>query len=126
MNIQIKPFDETYFQVSFLDAFNSSMLNAVRNVPGRVYKAEEKQWLLPLRKKSCDILLYNLYKTGLFNVPEKIPSDADRAVSDSVKKMKELLYVKHYSPRTIESYERWIKDFLKVYSYKEDYNEPQI
>ena len=118
MNIQIKPFNETYFQVSFLDTFNSSMLNAVRNVPGRVYKTEEKQWLIPLRKKSCDILLYNLYKTGLFNVPEKIPSDADRAVSDSVKKMKELLNVKHYSPRTIESYERWIKDFLKEYSCK--------
>ncbi len=120
MNIQIKPFDETYFQVSFLDAFNSAMLNAVRNVPGRVYKAEEKQWLIPLHKKSCDILLYNLYKTGLFNVPEKIHSDVDRAVSDSVKKMKELLNVKHYSPRTIESYERWIKDFLKEYSFKAD------
>lgn len=118
MNIQIKPFDETYFQVSFLDAFNSSMLNAVRNVPGRVYKAEEKQWLLPLRKNSCDILLYNLYKTGLFNVPEKIPSDAEHSSSDSVEKMKELLNVKHYSPRTIESYERWIKDFLKEYSCK--------
>lgn len=70
MIISIKPYDNQYFSVSFPQNFNQVMLNAIRNVPGRIWKGEEKLWLIPNKKDSQNVLLGNLYETKLFNVEE--------------------------------------------------------
>lgn len=162
MNIQIKPFNDEYFSVSFLDSFNADMLNAVRNVPERKYQVENKIWLIPDNKKSAQTLLENIFRTNLFNyIAQNKPNDSmvddshetteavhfdklnDRKrttfaqekqydlpengvakdTSDGIEKMKELLRARHYSRRTVECYERWVKDFLK--KYKDDENPGQ-
>ena len=33
-----------------------------------------------------------------------------------MQKLKTLLLARHYSPRTLESYERWTKEFLRLYN----------
>ena len=45
MNIQIKPYDDVFFSLSFDGPFNNSMLNAVRSIPGRKYQTENKQYI---------------------------------------------------------------------------------
>ena len=121
MNIQIKAFDDNYLSVSFMDTFNSAMLNSVRNVPGRMYHAEKNTWMIPDDRKTAQIFLENLYHTNLFNYAEENeePADDDYKLQenqdDSIFKVKSLLKVWHYSQRTIECYERWIKDFLEKY-----------
>ncbi len=45
MNVKIVPYDQKYFSVRFLNGFNSSVLDAVRKVKGRVWYEEEKPGL---------------------------------------------------------------------------------
>ena len=98
------------------------MLDAVRKVPGRTYHGEKKFWLIPDDKKSADILLENLFETGLFNYenedtfPGKQEEKREHELDSGIVRMKELLKTRHYSQRTIECYERWVKDFLNIYS----------
>ena len=120
MNIYIKPHNDNYFSVQFPSGFNQAILDSVRKVPQRKWLNEEKLWLIPDNQQSIEVLLQNLYETGLYNVEEIPQTSSYEKISQSVQttdisKMKDLLKAKHYSQRTIECYERWIKDFLEKY-----------
>ena len=125
-DILIGELDEEYFKVDFPEKFNRQMLDAVRQVPGRIWNDELKLWMLPVRtkgKSSAKYLLENLYSIGLYNINnEKCEKTKNNDTSSKLeqnkrllKKMKEMLEVRHYSPRTIECYMKWVKDFLKQY-----------
>ena len=120
MNIYIKPHNDNYFSVQFPSGFNQAILDSVRKIPQRKWLNEEKLWLIPDNQQSIEVLLQNLYETGLYNVEEIPQTSSYEKISQSVQttdisKMKDLLKAKHYSQRTIECYERWIKDFLEKY-----------
>ena len=124
-DILISDFDEHYFKVDFPGHFNQKMLDAVRNVSGRIWNPEVKIWMLPLEKigagkNSACVLLENLYATGLFNFSEvesenQNPRKPSAPYQKSISKMKEMLEVRHYSERTIDSYLRWTEKFLSKY-----------
>lgn len=129
MDIMIKEHCRAYFSLSFEGGFNSTILNAVRKVPGRRYRIDLKSWLIPDKQECIAVLLENLYKTGLFNFESgkntEVAAKTDNSglikdsvcnTDDTVTKMKVILEAKHYSTRTIESYVRWIKDFLSTHS----------
>ena len=117
MNVKIVPYDQKYFSVRFLDGFDSSVLDAVRKVKGRVWYEEEKVWLVPLTGDSCEMLLSNLYNTRLFNVDECRADlcDSERNINAEITKIKEALIVRRYSPHTVERYCFWVRDFLLRY-----------
>ena len=135
-DILISDFDEDFFKVDFPCRFNGAMLDAVRKVPGRIWNQEVKIWMLPLNgrfggKSTASILLENLYKTGLYNYvndrqensesdgreEQKLPEEksAEGTAKKSLAKMKEMLEVRHYSPRTVSCYVKWVEEFLKKY-----------
>ena len=126
MEVSINPYDNHYFSVQFPCGFNQAILDSVRKIPQRKWLNDQKLWLIPNNLQSVEILLHNIYETGLFNIEEEItPSDIFEKVPRSeqtsdIIKMKDLLKARHYSQRTIECYERWVRDFLKAYS---DYDE---
>ena len=120
MEVSINPYDNHYFSVQFPCGFNQAILDSVRKIPQRKWLNEEKLWLIPDNQQSIEVLLQNLYETGLYNVEEIPQTSSYEKISQSVQttdisKMKDLLKAKHYSQRTIECYERWIKDFLEKY-----------
>ena len=125
MDIIIKPGDYSYFSVSFSGKFDTSMLNAVRSVPGRIYKPDERKWLIPSDQNSVNLLLENLYKIELFNYVDN-EKRIENDISNDIKKMKELLKTRHYSERTVDCYERWVKDFFEYYSGKENLGQNEI
>ncbi|MCR5698741.1 MAG: integron integrase [Treponemataceae bacterium] len=133
MTVHVKPFNEQYFSVHFPDGFNEKMLNAVRAVPGRKWNNEKKLWLIPNTQVSNDALLKNLYELGDFNVQvqetpiaTKIPS-IETEEQREIKKLSEALQTKHYSQRTIETYTKWMKEFLAAYkNYNEKLGQKQI
>lgn len=117
MNVKIVPYDQKYFSVRFLNGFDSSVLDAVRKVKGRVWYEEEKAWLIPLTGDSCEMLLSNLYNTRLFNLDECRVDlcDSERNINAEITKIKEALIVRRYSPHTVERYCFWVRDFLLRY-----------
>ncbi len=130
MDILIRDFNENYFCLDFLGSFNEKMLNAVRRVPGRIWDFESRLWLIPINspidgENTIKILIHNLYETQLYNHLESQSSfskNCDPRISrikKNVARMKEMLEARHYSKRTVESYLRWIKDFLMKYDYEE-------
>ena len=133
MNIYIKTHNENYFSVQFPCGFNQAILDSVRKVPQRKWLNEEKLWLIPDNQQAVEVLLQNLYETGLFNVEEEIVQSVisekspQTELTAGIIKMKDLLKARHYSQRTIECYERWVKDFLNTYSdYKEEIGQKEI
>ena len=133
MTINIKPHNENYFSVQFPCGFNQAILDSVRKVPQRKWLNEEKLWLIPDNQQSVEVLLQNLYETGLFNVEEEIVQSVinekplQTELTAGINKMKELLKARHYSQRTIECYERWVRDFLNTYAdYKEELGQKEI
>lgn len=124
----IRGFDANSVSVQFEGGFSTSMLNAVRAVSGRTYNPQRKIWLIPCEQKSLDLLLENIYQTGLVNIEEnrkevpfsyKNPEEngvepeplSHQSNSQELQKLKEILTAKHYSPRTIENYLYWKKNF---------------
>ena len=105
--------------VSFPQGFTRPVLDAVRSVKGRRWNEDKKVWLIPDTRESFDALLNSLYGTGLFtaNVPASVPKEAEEArpAKDDLQKLRTILRAKRYSPRTQECYERWTKDFLRLY-----------
>ena len=133
MTINIKPHNENYFSVQFPCGFNQTILDSVRKVPQRKWLNEEKLWLIPDNQQSVEILLQNLYETGLFNVEEEIVQSVisekppQTELTADIIKMKDFLKARHYSQRTIECYERWVKDFLNTYAdYREEIGQKEI
>ena len=121
MNVVLSHYGEGYFSVQFTDGFSPDALSAVRKVSGRVWNNERKLWLIPERRSSCNQLLEKLYETGLFNVESgegpasavrTIPSLSKETSGTELSRLHEALAVRHYSPRTMERYEKWVTDFL--------------
>ena len=121
MRIIIRGFDANSISIQFEGGFSTSMLNAVRAVPGRTYNPQRKIWLIPHSQDSLDLLLENIYQTGNFNIEEnrkevpfsyKTPEEngvepeslSHQPDSQELQKLKEILTAKHYCPRTIENY----------------------
>ncbi len=125
MRVKISSHENRQIAVQFTDGFNTQLLNAVRNVPGRRWDNEKKLWLIPDNQTTTDILLNNLYETKLFNYEEpKIPVQLKKhspenydCIQIQLEKLEQALIAKHYSRRTIESYQRWCRNFLEKYDY---------
>ena len=126
MNISIKSYDDSNFSVKFLDGFSTSVLNAVRNVPGRQWDDKNKIWLIPDNQKAADQLLQKIFETGLFNVPQNFlekhddSTRQDSRISSEIRKLTEALTVRHYSDHTKQCYKKWVEEFLE--KYHEDIN----
>lgn len=123
MNVVLSQYDGDYFSVQFTDGFSFEVLSAVRKVSGRVWNNEKKLWLIPERRSSCDQLLEKLYETGLFSFESAespvsagraIPSPGKETSDTEVRRLREALAVRHYSPRTMERYGKWVADFLSA------------
>ena len=126
MIVNIKPYNEQYFSINFPSGFNQKLLDAVREVPLRKWQNEQKIWLIPNNAKAKEILLENLYNTGDFTYEEQEtePSANSQPYSDikisEILKLTNCLKAHHYSPRTIESYTKWINQFLSVYEQSDE------
>ena len=123
MIVSIKPYNNQYFSVSFPEKFNEKMLNAVRNVPGRIWEGKEKLWLIPDKENSKNILLENLYAIQIFNVdfPKKNEENLQKNNFDAeIEKLRQALVAKHYSKHTVQNYTRWLEDFIKIYGEKNE------
>ena len=130
-DIIIRPFDDLYFCVDFAGQFDNTMLNAIRNVPGRIWNQELKIWMLLCNtpdNNTVKTLLKNLYKTGIYNYQYTISPKTDNEINreNNLNKMKDLLKTKHYSERTIISYMKWIENFLYVYKNREILGQKEI
>lgn len=128
MKIEIKPYDDTFFAVSFPEGFNTDLLNSVRKLPQRIWNSDEKLWLVPNTHGSLNQLKMNVYNTGLFNVDGEIP-DAEQSSflpEDSVKRMQEILKAKNYSVKTCEAYKKWVEAFLIKYSHSDNLGQFEI
>ena len=119
-DILISDFDVDFFKVDFLGRFNETMLDAVRSVPGRRWNNDAKLWLIPDTKAAANELLRNIFVTGLFNyssADNTKQNQKDKLIPyrESLKKMEDLLTVRHYSPRTVNCYLKWVEEFLEKY-----------
>ena len=136
MNIEIKPYNESFFSLNFENRFTDSMVSAVRNVPGRKYLADKRLWLIPHNQDAKNLLLYNLYKTGLFNYEAEVPLENESRKQDFISpvgtgdvelfKMKELLEARHYSAHTVSCYLKWIRCFKDFYKGKSLFSQVDI
>lgn len=133
MTIYIKPFNEKYFSVQFPNGFDQKMLNVARSIPNRKWDNEKKLWLIPNTKEASQMFLKNLYELGSFNFPIfKNPAPAKNPPEETkeqkeIRKLTDALKTKHYSQHTIESYTKWIKEFLDAYkNYSEKLGQIQI
>ncbi|MEE1181679.1 MAG: phage integrase N-terminal SAM-like domain-containing protein, partial [Treponema sp.] len=132
MTVTIKPQQNSKIVVFLSKGFTEPVLNAVRNTPERKWNSEQKTWFIPNTQKHLDLLLNNLYNTGLFNsenkeehkapLQSKIEINSQQNINNTetdfkkeIEHVKTILITKHYSPRTIESYTKWIKSFLSIY-----------
>ncbi len=121
MNIYIKPHNENYFSVQFINGYNQQLLDCVRSLPQRKWNNEEKLWLIPDNQQAMDQLLQNIFDIGLFNMPQndldKTPTSEnhDSSITCEIKKLNEALTVRHYSDHTKQCYRKWVKEFLQIH-----------
>ena len=121
MNIYIKPHNEDYFSVQFINGYNQELLDCVRSLPQRKWNNEEKLWLIPDNQQAADQLLQNIFDIGLFNMPQndlhKTPTSEnhDSSITCEIKKLNEALTVRHYSDHTKQCYRKWVKEFLQIH-----------
>lgn len=111
MKILTTKYDEKNLAVSFPDGFNGELLNKVKSIPGRKYNAAERIWIIPdtefCRKKLSDI---NAQLEG--KQENRLPQFS---FNKELEELKHFLIAKHYSQRTIEAYEKWLRSFLTRY-----------
>ncbi len=121
MNIYIKPHNENYFSVQFINGYNQQLLDCVRRLPQRKWNNEEKLWLVPDNQQAADQLLQNIFDIGLFNMPQndldKTPTSEnhDSSITGEIRKLSEALIVRHYSDHTKQCYRKWVKEFLQIH-----------
>ena len=121
MNIYIKPHNEDYFSVQFINGYNQQLLDCVRSLPQRKWNNEEKLWLIPDNQQAMDQLLQNIFDIGLFNMPQndldKTPTSEnhDSSITGEIRKLSEALTVRHYSDHTKQCYRKWVKEFLQIH-----------
>ncbi|MEL3905592.1 MAG: integron integrase [Treponema sp.] len=140
MFVEIRPYNNRVLSVQFKaeGAYFSKVLHAVKKVPGRVWVPERLFWTIPADRKSCDILLTNLYDNGICredsrggcknhvsrdfalgnaeSIGESSEPDSLQ-LRDILSKLDEVIAAKHYSRRTREAYSYWIRRFM--YEHKE-------
>lgn len=123
---------------------NHLLLDAIHKISNRRWDSVRKEWVLPETQGNIDQLLGLFYSTGLFNAletdnesrigpeaffigpkAEKIqpikaePIQPYREAKPDVwasfvKAYRSALLARHYSGRTVESYEKWLNRFLEV------------
>ena len=128
--------------LSIVMPYDFLLLDAVRTIPNRRWDSEHRIWLLPDTQSNVDQLLKVLYFTGLFSTlkvdhegligPESLfiesvdeaPKKAEEKLVEPcreakpdlraplIKAYRVALMARHYSDRTIESYEKWLHRFL--------------
>lgn len=121
MEILIKNFDDDRFSVEFVNHFSFDVIDAIKQIDGRYYFVEEKKWLLPINKITINLFLNKLYTLGYFNYPKNKENITNQNIKEgensklqlefNIPRMIEILKARHYSPRTIDSYKSWIKEF---------------
>ena len=126
MDILIKSYNDSYVSVSFPTGFNSIVLDSVRKIRGRQWVSDEKIWLVPNDQNSLNMLLENIYSTGLFNftIENLLYESADS--HDQIKKLQDILKTKNYSERTSISYTKWIESFLSRYGHASSLGQYEI
>ena len=122
MKAVIKPFDDSYFSVSFPEGYTKTMLDAVRNVKERKWDNSRKLWLIPAKQERVDELLLNLYKTGIFNEHDEI----NQCKNKDIEELSDILKAKHYSENTVKCYAKWVSDFLGIYKDCEKLGQDEI
>ena len=121
MNIYIKPHNEDYFSVQFINGYNQQLLDCVRKLPNRKWNNEEKLWFIPNNQQAADQLLQNIFDTGLFNIPQIDLEKSltliknDSVINYEIRKLSEALTVRHYSDHTKQCYRKWVKEFLQIH-----------
>ena len=123
--------------------YDPAMIQAVKTVRGRFWDVEKKAWFLPDTQESVDQLLNAFHETGLFGMieidhktligPDSIfaESGADAASAQQfiapfreakpdpqapfIRRYRTALLARHYSDRTMASYEQWLHRFLHAY-----------
>ena len=123
---------------------NFLLLAAIQKIPSCLWDFDNKEWVLAETQGNIDQLLKLFYSTGLFNALEadresrigpesvflgpKIESIQPNKVepiqpyrearpdawASLIKAYRSALLARHYSNRTIESYEKWLRRFIEV------------
>lgn len=84
MLLAIKQADRPeYLAISFtFNPNDRTLLNAIKQIPGRFWYPEQHQWLIPNNSYIAEILLNTLFATGLFDYPNAStgakPSNANK------------------------------------------------
>jgi integron integrase len=140
MLLAIKQADRPeYLAISFtFNPNDRTLLNAIKQIPGRFWYPEGHQWLIPNSPYIAEILLNTLFATGLFDYPspfagtalsgnsndiigpdeifldDKPSVQANPAQQDVLSRLDEALVARHYSKRTVEAYSHWCAIYLKT------------
>ncbi|MGO8694326.1 MAG: integron integrase [Rectinemataceae bacterium] len=110
MVVSIARHSEGYLAIRF--PFDQRVVDALRKVPGRRWSAEDKAWLLPDKREQGDRLLLALYATGLFGLSDSRDVHSD-LFDEAMQRFERALESRHYSPRTIQVYLKWVHRFLE-------------
>lgn len=93
--------------------YDKTVINAIREVPGRRWDGDQKVWFIPDSRYHVELLLKSLWKIRLFCIPEPVDS-----ASDLVEVLHQAFRARHYSERTECSYIRWIKRYIAFHGGK--------
>ncbi len=112
MNLVLGSHDQNSLAVKF--PFEQKVVDALRALPRRSWNPSVKAWIIPDTQKDINLLLENLYRTGLFTyeAPERMRDMARQTLET---RYQEALQTRHYSPRTIKAYSYWIGRFLRFF-----------
>ncbi|UTC75941.1 integron integrase [Treponema sp. OMZ 792] len=135
MFVEIRPYENKALSVNFKAQGEdfSKVLQAIKKVPGRAWLPEQRFWIIPADRNSCDILLNNLYYNGICMADSRFTgknhtsnyadafntetigendSPASTYLKSILQKLDEVIAAKHYSKRTEEAYSYWISRFI--------------
>jgi integron integrase len=95
--------------------YHDSLLASIKKIPGRQWHPKRKVWLLPDFQGNGDLLLQNLYDTGLFQSDD--PSELHEPDVDVTAKLmdryEQSLDARHYSVKTKRVYSTWVRRFIE-------------
>ncbi|MGO8694110.1 MAG: integron integrase [Rectinemataceae bacterium] len=110
MVVSIDRHSEEYLAIRF--PFDRRLVDALHKVPGRRWSAEDKAWLIPDKREQGDRLLQALYDTGMFGLSDSRDAHVD-SFNEPLERFERALESRHYSPRTIQVYLKWVRRFLE-------------
>lgn len=110
--------------------YEPTIVRAIRTIPCSRWNPQEKTWFLPGGQGTTTPLLQALYDTGLFTAETNPPNDIPEpeAGIPLEERYKTELEARHYSPRTIQAYMKWLNQFLAAWPGRSprDLGGPQI